>query len=75
MLYLSNKDIAENISRKERLSEWRSQYVTLQMLFNSKQALKNWKLEPNFYLAYDVPINGNGVAKSHKITLGAELHF
>ena len=68
-------DIDENLSHKKYLSKWRSHYVTLQITYNSKQALNNWKMNPNLYMAYDIPAGGSGISKTHKVVFGIELHF
>jgi hypothetical protein len=71
----SEKDISDNIEQKNNLSKWRSHYLTLQLNYDSKKALNNWAMNPNFYFSYDMPISGNGICKTHQINLGLDLHF
>ena len=72
---ITQEHINCNIRNKKRLSEWRSHYITLQFLYNSKDALHNIPLDPNIYVMYDIPMNGRGMSKTHQISLGIELHF
>jgi hypothetical protein len=71
----SQEDIDKNIEYKKYLSKWRAHYMTLQLTYESKQALHNWNMNPNLYVAYDIPIGGRGVSKTHKIVFGVELNF
>jgi len=71
--YLSkDKDL---IAQKENISRWRAHYFTFQVSYDSKAALKHYWLDPLFYLTYDMPMNGNGICKTHHLTIGAQLHF
>lgn len=63
------------IEEKENLSRWRSHYVSFQLLYDSVSAMKKYCMKPAFYLTYDMPINGNGMAQMHQLSLGAKLHF
>lgn len=63
------------INEKMQLSKWRAQYVTLQVVYDTKIAEKHCPTDPVFFTSYDIPIGGNGVAQMHQFTLGVELHF
>ncbi len=63
------------IAQKENLSRWRAQYVTLQLTYDTKIAMKNYTCAPVLFAGYDIPIGGNGIAKAHQFTVGVELHF
>lgn len=63
------------IKEKEELSLWRSHYVSFQLLYDSVSAMKKYCMKPAFYLTYDMPLNGNGMAQTHQLSLGAKLHF
>lgn len=60
---------------KNDLTEWEQQYLTGQLCYNSKDAMKKWIFEPNFYLAYDYPFSGKKICKTHQVSIGAHLHF
>ncbi len=62
-------------AQKENLSKWRYHYASFNVIYDSKQALQNWFLEPTLYATYDMPISGNGVSNTHHVTIGAQLHF
>lgn len=70
--YLSNATL---ISQKEDLSKWSSQYATLQLTYDTKEAMKNYKFKPVYFASFDTPIGGNGIAKTNQVNLGVELHF
>ncbi|MFH0898702.1 MAG: hypothetical protein V1855_03930 [bacterium] len=72
---ITQEKIGANIANKKYLSKWRAHYITLQCLYNSKDALHNLPFDPNIYVMYDLPINGRGIGKTHQISLGVELHF
>lgn len=63
------------IAQKENISRWRAHYFTFQVTYDTKVALKHYWLDPLFYLTYDMPMNGNGISKTHHLTIGAQLHF
>ncbi len=71
----TQEKIDENSGQKGELTKWRSHYITLQFLYNSKDAMHNLPLDPNVYFAYDVPVGGRGISKTHHVSLGVELHF
>jgi len=70
-LELSN---AVRLSRKN-LSRWTSHYLTLQTIYDSVEAMKNWLFKPKFYALFDYAFTGRGMCKTHQFTLGVELHF
>lgn len=72
---LTPKEARENFNQKSELSKWRANYFTIQAIYDSKEGLKNWFMSPKFFASYDLPITGNGICKTHQITLGAQLHF
>lgn len=63
------------VGQKETLSKWRAHYITLQLLYDTKEAMKHMSLTPVFFVGYDFPLNGNGIAKMRQFYVGAELHF
>lgn len=67
-------DLGE-IKKKEKLSSWRSHYFTFQVSYDSKVALKNYWLDPMFYLTYDMPISANRASQTHQITFGVKMNF
>ncbi len=72
---ITQKDIDDNKFEKWNNSKWRSHYVTLQLMFDTRQTLTSWKLDPNFYVSYDIPCAGRGISKMHQISLGGSVHF
>jgi hypothetical protein len=72
---LTQEDINNNIIEKKNRTRWRSHYITLQFSYDSKEAACDWILDPTIYLTYDYLMNGNGVCKTHQLTVGVELHF
>ena len=71
----SLSDIESIRNEKNRLSRWKYTYMTLQATYDSKEAMKDWKFTPTFHLIYDYPFGGRNVAKTHQVSLSAELHF
>jgi hypothetical protein len=69
------ENISTNISQKKDLSKWRSHYLTLELVYDSKEAGNDWVLSPNVYMTFDYQFSGNAVCKTHQLTLGVELHF
>jgi len=63
------------IAMKRNLSQFRSHYVTLQLTYDAKEAMKKWFMNPYLYVAYDMPIGGDAIAQTHQLSIGAELHF
>jgi len=63
------------IALKEKLSKWRSHYITFQVTYDAKEAMKKWFMDPYLYVSYDMPFGGNGIAKTHQLSIGAEFHF
>jgi hypothetical protein len=70
--YLSS---GTNVAQHEQMSKWRSHFFSFQLMYDAKQAMQNWGMEPLLYVTYDLPISGNGIAKTHQISVGARLHF
>lgn len=62
-------------SRMNCLSKWSSHYISLEVLYDTKEAGRHARLSPTIFAVYDIPINGNGVAKTHQFTVGVEVHF
>lgn len=63
------------INEKEQLSKWVSQYISMQVLYDTKRAMKQCKFDPVCFAVYDIPIGGNGSSQTNQITIGVELHF
>ncbi|MBU1007942.1 hypothetical protein KKA53_02595 [Candidatus Dependentiae bacterium] len=60
---------------RKKLSRWVSHYLTLQTVYNSVDAMKNWWLDPKIYAVFDYAFSGRNVCKSHQFTVGVELYF
>jgi hypothetical protein len=60
---------------RERLSSWRSHYLTLHMAYDSVEGMKNWLFEPKIYALFDYAFDGKGSCKTHQLTVGAELYI
>lgn len=60
---------------RKRLSTWVSHLLTLQAIYDSAGAMKNWWLKPKFYAILDYAFSGRRVCKTHQFTFGVELHF
>ena len=60
---------------RRRLSQWRSHYLTMQIAYDSVEAMKDWFMDPKIYALLDYAWMGRGVCKTHQFTLGVELHF
>ncbi len=63
------------VALKQRLSQWRSQYVTIEVTYDAKAAMKRWTFDPTVIANYDIPIGGNGMSQTYQFNLGVELHF
>lgn len=72
---ITHEDLEKNLSHKNQLSKWRANYFTIQAVYDSKLAFKNWFMNPMLYASYDMPISGNGFCKTNMVTLGAQLFF
>lgn len=72
---ITQKDIDDNKFEKWNITKWRSHYVTLQLMFDTRQTLTSWKLDPTLYVSYDIPCAGRGISKMHQISLGGSVHF
>jgi hypothetical protein len=64
-----------NKDTKRNLTKWVMHYISLQLRYDSTEALKNWWLKPNFYMTYDHPFKARGSSKTHQLTLGLELNW
>lgn len=62
------------LSPKRKLSRWTSQYITLQVVYDSVEAMKNWWLKPKFYASLDYAMSGKNICKTHQFTVGVQLH-
>ncbi len=71
----TEQEICDNIERKENLSGYRAHYLSLQLRYNSRSAMREWPLRPNFYILVDTLLEGSGMAKTHQLTLGVDFHF
>ncbi|MFH1461509.1 MAG: hypothetical protein ABIF12_00990 [bacterium] len=72
---LTEKEINDNIFAKENLTRWRMHYISLEIVYDSRQAGNNWILDPKIFLTFDYQVNGNGSCKSHQLTLGLQAQF
>ena len=63
------------IKKKEELSTWSSQYISMQLSYDTKVGMQKCKFDPVCFALYDIPIGGNGYAQTHQLTIGIELHF
>ena len=63
------------ISEKESLSKWSASYLTFGLKYETETAIKHVTLSPVLFIGYDMPVNGNGFAKTHQLSMGTELHF
>ena len=66
------------LTTSEDLTRWRMNLFTMELMYDSKAALKKWPLEPIIYATFTVPfgwIGGKNAAKHHQFSLGVELNF
>ncbi len=56
-------------------SKWRAHFFSFHVTYDAKQALQKMAMDPLIYVTYDLPISGNGIAKTHQVSVGAKLHF
>lgn len=68
----SHEDCAREL--KSKLSEWTSHILTLQLEYDSVEAMKNWWMKPKFYALVDYSMSGKNVCKTHQLTVGVQLH-
>jgi len=73
--YDTTEKITENIESKKGQTKWRAHYITLELIYDTKEAFNNWIFDPKFYFVYDSPISGSAYCKTHQFTVGVELHF
>ncbi|HBS48045.1 TPA: hypothetical protein DEO28_02460 [Candidatus Dependentiae bacterium] len=70
--------LASNLFPQESFTEWRANYLTFQVAYDSYEAMKKWPLNPKFFAVFDFPFNwigGKYVPKSTQFTIGAEFNF
>ena len=72
---LTQQDINNNIAAKKDLTKWSMHYLSLELLYNSKEAGNNWILDPKFFINYDYQFSGSGSCKTHQFTLGVQAQF
>jgi hypothetical protein len=72
---LTQEDIDNNIASKTNLTRWRMHYISLELVYDSKDAGNNWVLNPKIFLTFDYQFNGNGSSKTHQLTLGVQGTF
>ncbi|MBU4269779.1 hypothetical protein KJ644_04345 [Candidatus Dependentiae bacterium] len=72
---LTQADIDNNISTKKDLTKWTMHYISLELLYDSKEAGNNWILDPKIFINYDYQFSGNGCSKTHQFTLGVQAQF
>lgn len=63
------------LEEKERLSRWSSHYISMQVEYDSKEAMKDWLFQPKLFATYDYPFRGKRSAKTNQFTVGVQLHF
>lgn len=72
---ITDKNLTDLRETKKRNSGWRNHYMTFQVTYDSKEAMKNWWFSPDLFASYDYPLGGRGVANNHQLTVGVGLHF
>jgi hypothetical protein len=72
---LTQEQIEKNIYNKRELTGWRNHYMTFELSYDSKEGLKKWPLKPIFFVTYDLPMGGRRAAKTHQLSIGAQLYF
>jgi len=72
---LTAAQMAQNIRDREVLTKWTSHFFSFQLMYDPKQALQNWGMDPLIYVTYDLPVSGSSIAKTHQLSLGVQLHF
>ncbi len=65
----------EFLKEKEEVSSWSGHFFSFQLSYNTRAALNNFSMDPVFYINYDLPIGGHGIAKMNQVSLGIQLHF
>jgi hypothetical protein len=75
--YLSAEDMGglDLIEDRKNLTKWMANYLSFHFLYDSKEAMKNWWLNPKFRLTYDHPFWGRKRSKMHQLTVGVEVAF
>ena len=65
----------ETKDEKYTLTKWVMHYLTMQLRYDSQEAMKNWWFKPNLYATYNYPFKGRGSAKTHQFMFGIELNW
>jgi hypothetical protein len=75
--YLESTDSNAPFVRSTRkyMSRWKYHYITLEVIYDSVEAMRNWFLKPKIYAILDYAFTGRGVSKTHQFTIGAQFHF
>ena len=73
-LALEKSDITDVRAQKNALSKWTSHYLSMQLIYDSVEAMKNWFWKPTLYAIYDHPMAGRGMCKTHQFSIGVEFH-
>lgn len=63
------------VCKREHLSSWRSHYFTFELTYDTAVEYNHVPTQPRFHITYDMPIGGRGIADTHQVTIGAQLHF
>ncbi len=72
--FLTSRESLPLQCAQERRSEWRAHQVTFQLSY-TPVSLFSGHVQPKIYCLYDVPINGNSIAKQHTISCGIGMAF
>jgi hypothetical protein len=72
---LVEADDLKDVRKKKKNNKWLDHYLSFEVLYNPKIALKKWWCDPHFYLLYNYPLGGRGTAFNHHVSLGMTLHF
>ena len=67
--------IRGNRELKEKLSSWRAHYISVELLYEPKAALKEWLYDPIFHFVIDTPYDGRGISKTHQFSGGITIRF
>ena len=68
--------IPGNLGRVEELSRFRMNLLSFEVVYDAKNARKDWLFEPRFIGTYDFPINDQkNAVKHHQLTLSVAFHF
>jgi len=70
--------LASNLGAQETFTDWRANYLSLQVVYDSFEGMKKWALKPKFFATYDFPFNwigGRFAPKAQQVAIGVELSF